>query len=63
MSRAAQSSPNALTVTSDNGAVIGTLLVSALGFVAFNTAGRSLGGFASMDAAIATIESTVAQSK
>ena len=63
MSRAARSSPNTFTVASDDGTVIGTLLVSALGFIAFNTAGRSLGGFASMDAAIATIESTVAQSK
>jgi hypothetical protein len=57
MSRAAQSSPNTLTVTTDGGATIGTLLVSALGFIAFNTAGRSLGGFASMDAAMAALES------
>ena len=57
MTRAAQSSPNTLTVTTDGGATIGTLLVSALGFIAFNTAGRSLGGFASMDAAMAALES------
>lgn len=57
MSRAAQSSPNTLTVTSDDGAVIGALLVSALGFVAFSqSTGRSLGGFSSMEGAIAALE-------
>ena len=57
MTSAALSSPNKLTVMSDDGTTIGTLLVSALGFIAFNTAGRSLGGFASMDAAMAALES------
>ncbi|HMF28076.1 MAG TPA: hypothetical protein VKE42_04850 [Candidatus Cybelea sp.] len=61
MSRAAPSSPNTLTVTSDDGATIGTLMVSALGFIAFNTAGRSLGGFASMAAAMAALESAARQ--
>ena len=56
MTRAAQSSPNAFTVTSADGATIGTLLVSALGFIVFNTAGRSLGGFDTMAAAIAALE-------
>jgi len=56
MTRAALSSQNTLTVTSDDGATIGTLMVSALGFIAFNTAGRSLGGFSSMDAAMTALE-------
>ena len=61
MSRAAQSSPNTLTVTSDDGATIGTLIVSVAGFIAFTAAGRSLGGFTSMDAAISPLESTAAR--
>jgi hypothetical protein len=56
VSRVAQASPNTLTVTSDDGAVIGTLMVSALGVIAFTAAGRSLGGFATMDAAMTAIE-------
>ena len=56
MSRAARSSPNTFTVASDDGTVIGTLLVSALGFIAFTAAGRSLGGYSSMDSAMAALE-------
>ena len=56
MTRATQSSPNMLTVMSDDGATIGTLLVSVAGFIAFNAAGKSLGGYATMDAAVAALE-------
>ena len=61
MTSAALSSPNKLTVMSDDGATIGTLMVSALGFIAFNTAGRSLGGFSSMDAAMTALENAARQ--
>jgi len=60
MSRAAQSSPNTLTVTSDNGAVIGTLIVSVAGFIAFTAAGKSLGGFTTMNAAMTALETAAA---
>jgi hypothetical protein len=61
MSRAAQSTPNTLTVTSDDGAVIGMLLVSVMGFVAFTAAGKSLGGYSSMVAAMAALENAARQ--
>jgi hypothetical protein len=56
MPRAAPSSQNMLTVMSNDGATIGTLMVSVAGFIAFNTAGRSIGGYSSMDAAVAALE-------
>lgn len=57
MSRVAQASPNTWSVADDSGAAIGTLLISQLGFVAFTAAGKSLGGFTTMSAAIAALES------
>ena len=57
MTRATPSSQNTLTVTSDDGATIGTLMVTMMGFIAFNTAGKSLGGYSSMEGAIAALES------
>jgi hypothetical protein len=56
MSRVAQASPNTWSVTSDDGTAIGTLLISALGFVAFTADGKSIGGFSSMDAATTALE-------
>jgi len=56
MSRVAKSAPNTLTVADDSGVAIGTLTISALGFIAWSAAGKSLGGFNSMDSAIAAIE-------
>ena len=56
MSRAAQSSPNTLTVTSNDGTAIGTLVMSVAGVIAFTAAGKSLGGYGSMDAAVAALE-------
>jgi len=56
MTRTTKNAPNTLTVADDSGATIGTLLVSVSGFVAFSAAGRSLGGFSSMGAAIAALE-------
>ena len=56
MSRAARSSPNTFTIASDDGAVIGTLTMSVAGFIAWTAAGKSLGGYSSMDAAVAALE-------
>src|SRR5262249_26487062 len=56
MSRVAQSSPNTLTVASDDSATIGTLIVSVAGFIAFTAAGKALGGFTTMDAAMSALE-------
>jgi hypothetical protein len=61
MTRATPSSQNTLTVTSDDGATIGTLMVTMMGFIAFNTAGKSLGGYGTMDAAIAALENAMAR--
>ena len=61
MSRAAQSSPNTLSVTSDDGVVIGTITTSALGFIAWSAGGRSLGGYSSMAAAVAALENAARQ--
>jgi len=60
MSRATQSSPTAWTVTDDAGITIGTITTSALGFIAWSAGGRSLGGFASMAAAVAALENAAA---
>jgi len=57
MSRAARSSPNTSTIASDDGTVIGTLTMSVAGFIAWTAAGKSLGGYTSMDAAMAALES------
>jgi hypothetical protein len=61
MSRTTRSAPNTFAVADDSGAVIGTITTSALGFIAWTTANKSLGGFGSMAGAIAAIESAARQ--
>jgi hypothetical protein len=61
VSRTTQSSPNKLTVTSADGTAIGTLVASVMGVIAFTAAGRSLGGYGSIDAAIAALENAAAR--
>src|SRR5262249_9179183 len=61
MTRVAQSSPNTLTVADDSGTAIGTLLTSMMGFVAFTATGKSLGGFSTMESAMAALRECGAQ--
>jgi hypothetical protein len=56
MTSATRSAPNTFSVASDDGVVIGTITTSALGFIAWSAGGRSLGGYSSMDAAVAALE-------
>ena len=61
MSRVAQASPNTWSVADDSGAIIGTITTSALGFVAWGVTGRPIGGYTSMAAATAAIESVASK--
>ena len=61
MTRAARSSPNTFTIASDDGTVIGTLTMSVAGFIAWTAAGKSLGRYATMEAAITALESAARQ--
>jgi len=61
MSRAARTSPNTFTIASDDGTVIRTLTMSVAGFIAWSAAGRSLGGYATMEAAMTALESAARQ--
>lgn len=61
MTSTAPSSQNSWTVTDATGTAIGSVTASMLGFVAWTAAGRSLGGFTTMSAAVAAIESMVSK--